>query len=75
MQIFGPYTVQVPQFLNVEVMFTTLEFQLCKYAAHLKWGDVRIGCELPLRYTLILKSREDSEENEEAGVEDWRKLI
>jgi hypothetical protein len=24
---------------------------------------------------LILKSREDSEEDEEAGVEDWRKLI
>jgi hypothetical protein len=24
---------------------------------------------------LILKCREDSEEDEEAGVEDWRKLI
>jgi len=52
MELFGPFTVQVPpQFLNVGFMFTTLEFQLCKYSAHWKWGDVRIGCELPLHCT------------------------
>jgi hypothetical protein len=47
MQIFVPYTVQMPQFLNVGFMFTTLEFQLGKYAARLKCGDVRTGFELP----------------------------
>jgi len=63
MQIFGPYTVQVPQFHNVGFMFTTLEFHMCKYAAHVKRGDVRLVATCHHTALLILKSREDSEED------------